>query len=301
MENKIIKEIKNLRTEIKPRSEWVSLSRDLLLKQIKQESYEPVKIGASSYLQIFVQFFRQSMLEPAVVMLLMMVTFLGSSLGINAAFYSLPGEPLYKVKLALEQTHAAMVSNETEQVNLKIEFAQKRMEELDKIVSATDLPVEQQKAKIKEAVAELQNNVLAVNNHLVKISKSITQSKVNDKDKADTVKMAVAVTSKTEELVKSLDQKLENLPAVDELEVKDLVAGAVKSVKDVNLSAQQLVEDVNQPQENALEIPDGSVKGVDNNDSVSDKSQNTDTIIKIDVKDTETEVINTSTDSIKLD
>ncbi|MFA6410063.1 MAG: DUF5667 domain-containing protein [Candidatus Buchananbacteria bacterium] len=262
MENKLIKEIKNLRTEIKPRSEWVSTSRALLLQQITKDA-APVKVGFGSYFQLFGQIFRQSLLEPAVIMLLMMATFLGSSLTINAAFYSLPGEPLYHVKLALENTHAAMTTNEADQVALKIEFAQKRMEELNKIVSSSDLAPKEKTEKIKAAVAELKNNVSSVNSHLTKISQSIKQTSSDKIKNEQTVQMALTISSKTEELFKSLDKKIQELPATENSEVKDLVAGAAQSVQDVNLSAQQLVDGANQ----TPEVKEGTVKGADSENS----------------------------------
>jgi hypothetical protein len=248
MENKIIKEVKKLKKDISPRLEWVVLSRDLLLQQINpQKKRQAVRVGAGDYAQLFGQIFRQRMLEPAVIMLLVLGVFLGSSLAINAAFYSLPGDQLYRVKIALEKTHVALIPSEEKKVELKMEFAQKRIEEFNKIVAQADVSPEVKKKKIQVVVQEFKNNVAAANNHL---------NNMTDKDQ--TVKMAVAVSSKTEELAKSFDEKVEELSAVEKLEVEEIVAEAVQSAQDAGLSAQQLAEEINQTEE------EGIVEGAEN-------------------------------------
>lgn len=244
MENRIIKEFKNLRKDVSPRLEWVTLNRDFLLKQVNpQREYKTVSIGLDGYVQMFTQIFRQHLLEPAVVMLLVLSVFLGSSLTINAAFYSLPGDHLYPVKIALEKTHVALVPNEEKQVELKMEFAQKRVAELDKIIQQVNIDPQQKKKKIEAAVKEFRNNVVAVNDHLNRIKQFDSENKISDEDKEQTLRIALSVSSKTEELAKSLDEKTGELPAVEKLEVKEILADAAASVQETSLSAQQLAED----------------------------------------------------------
>lgn len=251
MENKtIIKEIKNLKKEIVPRPEWIALSRDILLNQINpQKQYSKERVGFGGYVWLFSQIFRQRLLEPAVVMFLLLGAFLSSSLVINAAFYSMPGESLYRVKIALENSHAALISNEDKKAEMKMEFAANRIAELDKIVAQANIDPQEKKKQIAEVVAELKNNVVAVNDHLSKIK----QSDANAGDKEQTLKIAISISSKTEELAKSLDEKIGDLTAVEKNEVKDLMAGAVASVQQTSLSAQAIVKDANWVQ--------GEVKG----------------------------------------
>lgn len=260
MENKsIIKEIKNLKKEIVPRPEWIALSRDILLQQINpQKQYQKENVGIGGYVWLFSQIFRQRVLEPAVVMFLILGAFLTSSLIVNAAFYSMPGEPLYRVKIALENSHAALISNEDKKAEMKMEFAQNRMAELDKIVAQANVDPQEKTKQIAAVVAELKNNVGAVNDRLNKIKQS--DGRVSDSDKEQTLKIAISISSKTEELAKSLDEKIGDLTAVEKMEVKDLMAGAVASVQQTSLSAQQIVKDANQPT-NDVKQPQGEVKG----------------------------------------
>lgn len=245
MDNNIIKEIKKLKKDICPRPEWVVLSRDILLQQINpQKKYQPAAVGWGAYLQLFSQVFRQHLLEPAVIMLIVLGVFLGSSLMINAAFYSLPGDRLYPLKIALEKTHVALVPGEEQKVELKIEFAQNRIAEFDKIVQQTNIDPQQKKKKIEAVVKEFKNNVVAVNDHLNKIKR--LDNNIAEKDKEQTLRIALSVSSKTEELAKSFDEKAGELPVVEKLEIEEIVAEAVQSAQETSLSAQQLAEDVNQ-------------------------------------------------------
>ncbi len=260
MENRIIKEFKNLRKDVSPRLEWVTLNREFLLKQVNhQQGYKMVSVGLNDYVRMFTQVFRQHLLEPAVVMLLVLGVFLGSSLTINAAFYSLPGDHLYPVKIALEKTHVALVPNEEKQVELKMEFAQKRVAELDKIIQQMNIDPQQKKKKIEAAVKEFKNNVVAVNDHLNRIKQFDSENKISDKDKEQTLRIALSVSSKTEELAKSFDEKTGELPAVDKLEVKEILADAAASVQETSLSAQHLAEDAMPVPEETKE--DGVVEG----------------------------------------
>jgi len=242
MENsKLIKEIKNLSNEVKPRADWVSLNRDLLLHQISPAAKpEPIGVGVAGYFGLFFQIFKSRMLEPAVVMFLVFGVFLGSSLTINAAFYSLPGNPLYRVKLALEKTHAAMITDDQDSVELKIEFAQKRVTEMDKVATSESSTADQKKAQIETIVKEFKNNVTALNQHLTKIS---TQTEKADKEK--TIKMAISFNAKIQDLAQSLDK---SPTGSSQTEVAEMV-------KEVAQNVALLAEDT------AQTIEDGKVEG----------------------------------------
>jgi len=260
MENNFLKkEFKKLKQDISPRPDWVNLSREILLNQVKSQKEIQAKVGFFDVANLFVKFFRQRLLEPSVVMILVLATFLGSTLVINAAFYSLPGESLYRVKIALEKTHAALVSDTQKKVELKMEFAEKRINEFDKIVQQVENNPQEKTRKIQQVVQELKNNVSEVNDHLTKLSQSFKQTDSADKqtdsaevikDKEQKVQMALDISSKTEELAKSIGETVASLSEAEQLEVKQIVSETIQSVQEASLSAQQLAEEVqltNQP------------------------------------------------------
>ncbi len=266
MENNITNEIKKLKTEIVPRAGWVTLNRDILLKQINQDQgYQKSAVGFFGYWSIFNQAFRQRMFEPALVMLLILGSFVASSLTINAAFYSLPGDGLYQVKLTLERTHAALVPDEEKKVELKMEFAQKRVAEFNKIVSQSNDSPEVKKKKIAQAVREFKNNVTEASSHLSKINQEGLEI-----DQDLTVKMALTISEKTEELAKDIDKTAGNLGEVDKQELGDILAQAVQSAQDVNLTAKQVISEAATISDEDQTIDEaGAVQGAANEEETS--------------------------------
>ena len=271
MQNNFIQDLKQLKEEIKPRSEWTALNRDILLRQINPDQQLGQQVvGWSGYAGLLNQMFRQTFMEPAVMMLLVLGVFLGSSLTINAAFYALPGDNLYPVKLTLEKTHVALVTDESKQIELKIEFAQKRVAELGKVISQDDTP-EAKKKKIETVAKEFRNNVSSVNSHLANIAKNSNTETKKITDPSSSFSMALTVSTKAGELAKSFDQTASELSEVEKDGVKQVVAEAVESAQEASLAAQQIVD-------NSVEAT-GAVQGVDNqsdsptvNETVSDET-----------------------------
>ena len=124
--------------KVAPRADWVSATHDLLLAEVRRQGeVMPVVLPAATwsvttrFWQSVTQFVRQPVVSFVAVLGAVMV----SSLMVNAAFYSLPGEPLYRMKLAFERTQLAMVSDTTRKAELKLEFARNRVKELGHLVS----------------------------------------------------------------------------------------------------------------------------------------------------------------------
>ena len=163
-----INELKKLKHEVQPGAEWVVSTKALLLRQISVTSVGKQSLNPWNYFLAGLEVFRHRTLQPAVLMLVILASFLVSSLTLNSAYYSLPGDNLYTVKLALEQTHVAMMASDEKKVELKIERAEKRVEELEKIVRTSESDP-QAKKKIETVVREFKNNVVAVNDEINKI------------------------------------------------------------------------------------------------------------------------------------
>ncbi|HLC89879.1 MAG TPA: DUF5667 domain-containing protein [Patescibacteria group bacterium] len=266
MEKNLFRELKKLKKEVQPRSEWLILSRDFLLREITDAGSASAKVNVFDYFFASCQLFRERLMQPSVVMISVLATFLVSSLTINAAFYSLPGEPLYRMKLTLEETHVALISGEERKVELKMEFAEKRLAELDKVVAQTNVTPEVKKKNIELAVKEFKNNVSAVSSHLTKISQALN-SAPGSVDKTQTVRIAIAVGQKAQDLAKSIDETASELKEND-LADSEIVAEAVQSVEETSASAQELAEGV------AKEETQGEVEGAATDETGANENQN---------------------------
>jgi hypothetical protein len=74
------------------------------------------------------RFVRRFVLRPALVMGLLLVLAAPAALALSAR--AVPGDPLYSTKLALEQARLAIANDPAKEVDLNVEFAQRRVEEL---------------------------------------------------------------------------------------------------------------------------------------------------------------------------
>jgi len=235
MHEDVIKKLKELKN-IQPRSEWQAQNRDLLLSRIgASHQVTAPEFSWLDYSWVLGVLFKQKMLEPAVVMLLVLGFTVGSSLVINASFYSLPGQGLYPVKIALEKAQLAITSGDEKQIELKIEFAQKRINEIDKIVAQSDVDSTDKQGQLAAAVKELQKNVASVQQHITKENQS------PDPDREKTLRIAISISSETKELSQSLDKASKTLPTTTP-EVKDIVNQTVESVQAITASADKLIQ-----------------------------------------------------------
>ncbi len=241
MPKELAKKFKSVATEVTPRAEWKSTTRELLLSQINPHQEKSIGVGIFGYVNFGLSMMRGNVLQPAVMMLVVLGTFVGSGLTINAAYYSLPGEALYPVKLSLEHTHVALVSNEERKVELKVEFAQKRVDEFEKVAARNDIDPEVKKQHLQTVAMEFKNNVAGVNQELIKINQSIkTDTTATTQQKTQTVTAALTASTKTQELTNMLDAKIELLLESEKQEVKEIAAQARTSVEETTNATLEL-------------------------------------------------------------
>lgn len=258
MINKDLKQKFNQLKNISPNSEWQALNRDFLVKQIKSNTTAET-IGIFDYIKMFSKDFAQKAFQPAVVMLLMLGVFLSSSLVINAAFYSLPGDNLYKVKIALENTQLAVTPSEERKVELKIEFVKKRVAELDKITSDSTQDDATKKEKINTVVKELNKNVISFKEH---VDKKVDNSIVDDVQKKKTLMMAVSISTETDDLLKTLLEETNDLSDEQKVEVLNLIKETVTSAEEASMLAQEIIDDASKSNEvDEIDLQAGEVKG----------------------------------------
>jgi len=77
-----------------------------------------------------------------------------------AALESTPGQPIYPLKKVVENIQLRMASDEDEAANLQIKFANKRLEELEKVLEQNKAG-EASEAEVSKAVADLQKTTKA--------------------------------------------------------------------------------------------------------------------------------------------
>jgi len=237
MDGFIVKQLKNLK-KVRPSASWLEGQRSFLLSQIgcnKQQEVvqEIVKETIVEKGKLFASFpifniFKFS--KPAFGIALTLVVF-ASSMGtvgaISAAQNSLPGDVLYGLKTAVENTQMSFTSSDENKTKLSIKFASQRMDELTQIA---DKP--EKKNDVEQTVKNLTDQLIVVRENMNKLKDT------NSQKAAEVAKLVNAqINSYKETLIKTGEQLAYLMP-----EVRD----AIKTeIDQASIQANGIVEDNN--------------------------------------------------------
>lgn len=192
-EKELIKKIQLLK-KIKPRKDWVVLTKTQILGEEKAYSISGIEL---------LRF------RPVYAGLLFIFIILGL---FGVSLSSLPGEPLYSVKKIAEQSQALFVSEE-KLPSYTLEMANKRLEELTKIAKANEVK------KLAPAFSEFQAEVSEAAKVLQKSEKVNVKEIVEKTKKLEQNKEIVEYILATKIETKELDNALSSLV---EREINDL-------------------------------------------------------------------------------
>lgn len=202
-DREIIRKIQQLK-EIQPSQEWLDLTRQKLLSRTVLWT-EPKELSLRDFLMGY--FKLAAVMAGALVLLIG-----GPWLVVKASQPSLPGEMLYSIKKATERIQAGVASDESK-AQLQVEFASRRLEELNKI-NEDSLSPEEKTEKVEQVVSDFQDNLAGASLHVSKISKE----------------KAVAIAKTTKKLKENLAKTKEEVP----LAVQEKLAQAEKVMAEIN-------------------------------------------------------------------
>ncbi len=200
MNRNTIEQLKTLRHEhgqINPDRDWVLRNRETLLHQIQNTvetngrklwNVDYVSNALGQITSLFLPTQIVAMGRSAAILILVFSMAIGGWITSASAASSLPGEPLYHVKMAKEQTELLVVSvvgTETDKVNTLLQHASNRVEEYQKSKSP---------AQATQAIQSLKESIQSTKDSLTNISTS---------DPAATG-LAQTVNDKTDQLLQSL-------------------------------------------------------------------------------------------------
>ena len=174
---------------------------------------------------------------------------------VGASKSSLPGEPLYLLKM-INEDMALVIASEDKKATIEMEHAGKRLEEMA-VISKKTSDVEQQK-KIGQLMERFEEKVKSANDNLTKTSKSVEKAKI-----------AKAINTQSEKYTEVLAKTVEDLPAVIQDEILEEVAKAIDSNERIYLTSFAVIA------EEEEEVID-EVGEEDQEDSVEDDEENTD-------------------------
>jgi len=229
MDKFIIKKIKSLR-KVEPSSSWLLDQKSFLLSQIPEG--ENIKKKPSLVLPLFnfnvLKIFKPSFAIALAIIIL--ITSLATVSAISAAQNSLPGDFLYPLKTAFEQTQLTLTPGEASKTKLSIKFATQRMDEFTQLV---DKP---------EKKKDIEKTVKDFTAQLVNVQENIDKLKQKNAEKA--AEVAKIVKSQTpiyeETLIKSSEQLAYIIPE-DKEDIKKNIDQALIEVNKTKEMTEGLV------------------------------------------------------------
>ncbi|MBD3359128.1 MAG: hypothetical protein GF365_00245 [Candidatus Buchananbacteria bacterium] len=197
----LLKQLNSLKDTIKPDADWQASNREILLSQINAQTRLDFAEKKFKLLpNLFQRKFAMSVLKPMASLVIILVFVFGAwTASVSATKKSLPGDLFYNIKLTTERVQVNLTLNDEKRTNLEIAFAQRRLDEIEKIIEQNEpdnLAVPLQ--KFRENMNNVKSNL----------------AKLEIKDKESAVKVANMIDEKTAEYVDVLIDQQEKSPEV---------------------------------------------------------------------------------------
>lgn len=136
---KRLQAVKSAERLMSPNPEWVKTTRTTLVQQVQNTlpvQPMPMPSQAKTAIGVFARQLSTSVRGPVLAVSSAIAAILGGSLfSVNASERSLPGDTLYPVKIATEQTKLALTSKKTDKLKLKTEYVTRRVNEIKAIAN----------------------------------------------------------------------------------------------------------------------------------------------------------------------
>jgi hypothetical protein len=236
MDTFIIRKIKALK-RVKPEASWLKSQRSFLLSEISRA--ENKKRDPSLVLPLF-NFNILKIFRPAFAFALAIIILITSLVTIGAislAQNSLPGDLLYPLKTAFEQTQLTFTPSQENKAKLSIKFATHRIDEFTQLI---DKP---------EKKKDMEKTVKKFTEQLVSVQENIDKLKEKNTEKAaEVAKLVKSQTPIYEETLIESSEKLANIIPGDKEDLKEDINQALMEINKTEEVSEELI-----PEEEILE------------------------------------------------
>ncbi|HOH67110.1 MAG TPA: DUF5667 domain-containing protein [bacterium] len=228
---KNLKRISEFEAGGRPQEDWLISNRDILMSQIRpatnQRETEHQFAERNYYFQYVNDIFRQRIMKPALAVVVLFGLTLGYSATVSVANSSLEGDILYPVKTAQERVQLALTFSEEREAQLHIDFAERRLDELNRL-SQQSGDSQKKVKKITKTAANLSKEVSSARDKLNQVSIA----------SVDTALLIVKeIDSTTLDLEQKITEVKDSLPAEVKNQVGDTLTQAISTTKDTGSSA----------------------------------------------------------------
>lgn len=248
----LLRKLKSVRTterEIVPDVAFVSRTRENLLLQVRNTlPTRPVAMPARAKLMmkhLVPERLMNLMRAPVLAILSVMVTVFGGSIvSVSASSRSIPGDFLYPIKIAAEQTRLAFTSGKVDRLMLKSEFVDRRVDEI-KSLATTSNPA--QPARMKQAAEDLKRDLNTVKLQLSEVKSEVTP------ETADAIK---SVDKQSEQIVEDLKLVRNDAPE----EVKNSLSEAESAAVHTGVTAFELLLDASNDPDSQWVVSEADIR-----------------------------------------
>ncbi len=223
-EQEIISKLNKLKS-VAPSESWVLSLRQEVLHKAPFCVEAEHNISVLSMFNVFLRGLNVKKFGYSLATFLFVILASGSAV-ISMAKSSLPGDALYKVKIANESVVLA-VAKEEDRPEIEIEYAGKRLEELAEI-SKKPSDIEQQ-SKIEQLVGNYKDRVESVNRYMADMNNTSKKDKL--------VKIAKVVNVQSEKYTDVLTKVKESMPVTVREKVLVQVDNAINKSETINTSS----------------------------------------------------------------
>jgi ribosomal protein S15P/S13E len=281
MTNSEIQKKLNLIREIEPNKKWVSETRSVLFLEINKDrkeenvttwkqNWQKIKTGFGFSLDTLLpSHFMNTFGRPAVISFFGVGVIVSSMASIGFAQEAVPGGLLYPVKIAGEKIQLSLIASDQEKAKLEMDFAGRRIKEINQLMATNAFTPEQLEIKIKETTTNLQRNINTVKGHLNELNK--------DKESKTALAVAREIDTKVSEYTQKLNsvskstvkskQMTEMLDQVSQVGDKTLeIMIAKHNPEDTTVSDLEIVEKLN----NKIALVENSTTGTEAGQVVSE-------------------------------
>lgn len=225
--------------DIKPNSRWVEKNRSVLLSIIKKEvagqselKTKNLFIQSLNLLKSNIGFIADAITphrlidafgRSAIASVSGMAILLAGIAIIHSANGTVPGKILYPIKIANENMRLSWATDSVSKARLEIDFAGRRIEELEKLVNTNTSNSNNQ--NINTATVDLKTKMQTANDHLSELN--------NNTDSKIAINIAKDIDKKVSQYTTSLDSMKQN-KTVNQQEISDVLV-QVSDVSDTAL------------------------------------------------------------------
>src|SRR3989344_6610383 len=231
-DNELITKIQLLKA-IKPSEDWVLSCRAKLAFRLEMDRKKSLLNKDVFVLRELFAFWSNSERQPSFnwahsLAVAVLVVLGGGVLTVWAAGQSLPGSPLYPVKLTIERARVSTSFSDESRLKLQTELADARLQELTDVVRGND-SVDRKVEKISQVADSIQNQLSTVNEQLPKAGSKIEPQKA--------LAAAKMVSDKASEAGKALAVAKEGLSGDIKPDLSAKLADATQAVEETGIMA----------------------------------------------------------------